>query len=100
MTSMVESRRFEEDSAFGVTGFEAVDMKQLVNKISRPTRLRIGLPVGSDNETKGTLFFLKKKKKKKNADVLLLSYLPKPTPSSWTSATGLGGQEVFGRCQR
>jgi hypothetical protein len=54
MTSMVESRRFEKDSAFGATGFEAVDMKQPVNKISRQTRLRIGLPVSFGNETKGT----------------------------------------------
>jgi hypothetical protein len=29
---MAESRIFEEDSPFGATGFEAVDMKQPVNK--------------------------------------------------------------------
>jgi hypothetical protein len=34
VTSMVESRRFEEDSACSATGVEAVAMKQPVNKIS------------------------------------------------------------------
>ena len=52
MTSMVESRGFEEDSAFGATGFEAVDMKQPVNKILSKTGLRTGLPIGFDNEMK------------------------------------------------
>jgi hypothetical protein len=45
---MVELRGFEEDSAFGATGFEAVDMKQPVNKILSKTGLRTGLPVGFD----------------------------------------------------
>jgi hypothetical protein len=78
---MVESRRFEEYSAFGATGFEAVNMKQPVNNISRQTGQRTGLPVGFDNDTKGTPLKKKKKKKKHTnpiGDILLLSYLPNP----------------------
>jgi hypothetical protein len=83
MTSMVGSRGFEEDSAFGATSFEAVDMKSPVNKISTKIGLKICLPVGFDNGHEGDTF-------KKKEDILLLSYLPNPTPSSSASATGLG----------